>query len=146
MSEKEAQEQIRQLVAELRVLEGAARITRSQLDIVNASVTELALAASTLEGLKGAKEDIETLVPIGGGSYLPTVIPKTDRTIVGIGAGVCIERSMDDALQELKARREELEKVRKQLQDQLLQTVARVEDIRNALGTILGRTGGVALV
>lgn len=128
------------------MLEGAAKITKSQLDIINASVTELTLATSTLEGLKAGQGNLETLVPIGGGSYVPTTVTKADRTIMGVGAGVCIERGFEEALVELKARKTELEKLRQELQQQLLQAARRIEDVRSTIGAIMGQGGGVTVV
>jgi len=144
--DKEATEQIRQLVSELRMLEGAVKITKSQLDLISASVTELTIATSTLEGLKSAQGHLETLVPIGGGSYVPTTITKVDKTIMGVGAGVCVERGIDEALEELKARKGELDKVRQELQQQLVQAARRMEDVRSTISSMLGEGGAVAVV
>lgn len=139
------EETIRQLLVDLRVLEGSARVTQSQLEIVTASVNEIIIANSTLDGLKKQTGDIQALIPIGAGSYIPSDVKKVDKTIMGVGAGVCIERSLEEALTELKTRQAELEKLRTALQQQLIQTVSKTEEVRGKLSELVKKKGGESI-
>jgi len=135
-------EVIRQLLVEIRLLEGSARIIQSRYEVVQAALRETLVANSTLEGIKEKAKGTETLVPIGADSYVRAEISDCEKVIMGVGAGVCMERKIEDSIAELKSRQADLEKVRISLQQQLGQTVARLEADRAKLNELLRKKAG----
>lgn len=134
-------EAIRRLLAEVRLLEGSARIIQSRLDVVNSAIGEVAVAQTTLEGMKTQPEGAESLVPVGSGSFIQTRLSEVSKVVMGIGAGVCVEKSLDASVDELRSRLDELEKIRVALQEQLGQALGKVEDQRAKLGELLKKKG-----
>jgi prefoldin alpha subunit len=132
---------IRQLATEIRILEGSAGVLQSRLDIVRAAISEITLAHNTLEGFKALQEDEDTLVPIGGGSYVRMKIADSKKLVMGIGAGAAMERDVDSSVEELKGRLQELDKARNSIQQQLEQTLARYQQDRDALEELLRQQG-----
>jgi len=130
---------VRQLAAEIRVLEGSIGLLQSRLDIVRAAINEVTLAHNTLEGVKKIRNGESTLVPVGAGSYIRMRLDDSKKLVMGIGAGVAVEKDVESSVTELKGRIEELDKARTSLQQQLEQTGARYQQDRDALEDILRR-------
>jgi prefoldin alpha subunit len=130
---------VRQLAAEIRILEGSIGVLQSRLDIVRAAINEVTLAHNTLEGVKKLQNGESTLVPVGAGSYIRMQLEDSKKLVMGIGAGVAVEKDVESSVTELKARLEELDKARTSLQQQLDQTAGRYQQDREALEDILRR-------
>jgi prefoldin alpha subunit len=128
---------IRQIAAEIRILEGSIGVLQSRLDIVRAAISEVTLAHNTLEGLKNLQTGESTLVPVGAGSYVRMQLADSKKLVMGIGAGVAVEKDVESSATELKGRLDELEKARTSIQQQLDQTAARYHQDRDALEDLL---------
>ncbi len=60
----------------------------------------------TLENIEKEKENAEMLVPIGGGNYISVKLANPDKVVVGMGAGVSIEKTLPEAKAVVKERME----------------------------------------
>ena len=125
------EETFRRLAVELRLLEGTAEELQSRINLVNAALAELKIASVTLNGIEKEKENSSLFVPIGGGSYVKAKLESADKLVVGVGAGVAIERTAKEARANLERRIGELEKTRNALQQQLNQVVGQIQDGRS---------------
>jgi prefoldin alpha subunit len=128
---------IRQLVTEIRILEGTVTALQSRLDIVRAALNETTLAHDTLDGLKNLQNGDSVLVPVGAGSYVQMTIADSKKLIMGIGADTAMEKSVGDSVEELKSRLQELDRTRTAIQQQLDQTLGRYQQDRDALEDLL---------
>ena len=124
------EEEIRRLSVELRFLEQTAEAIRSRSNMVNAVITDLTYADMTLEGLEKEEENSELLVPIGGNSYIKAKLDNPNKVIVGMGAGVSVEKTLQEAKEIVKKRLEDLEKTRTSLQQQFAQVAERINEDR----------------
>src|SRR5213594_3122133 len=105
-------EEVRQLLVDIRLLEGSARVLQSRLDIISAAQSETSTAIQTLEGARGQAKGAEVLIPIGSGSFLKSKISDPSNIMIGVGAGVIVEKSVDDSIKDLRMRSSELERAR----------------------------------
>jgi prefoldin alpha subunit len=135
---------VRQLATEIRILEGSVAALQSRLDIVRAAINEVTLAHTTLEGFKKLEDGDSTLVPVGAGSYVRMKIADSKKLVIGIGAGVAMEKDVDGSVEELKGRLQELDKARTAVQQQLGQTMTRYQQDRDALEELLRRRNSTA--
>ncbi len=135
------EETLRQLVVELRLLEGTANTLQSRLNFVNAILTELNYAKMTLEGLEKEKKNVPLLVPIGGGSYIRAKLGSAEKVIVGMGAGVSVEKSMSEAKETVGTRISQLAKTRGSLQQQFTQVAQKIEEDRARFQELSERLG-----
>ncbi len=135
-------DQMRQMLVEIRYLENSARVLQSRLDIVTAALSETLTAISTLEGTRGKSVDTETLLPIGSGSFVKAKLADSQNIIIGVGAGVCIEKPLEDSMKDLRLRSSELEKARVTVTQQLSQVLNQVEDYRAHLSDMARKKGG----
>lgn len=124
------EETLRRLMVELRILEGTAEALQARLNLVNAALTELSFAKMTLEGVEKEKGEAPLFVPIGGGSYVQAKLASSDKIILGIGAGVSVEKTVAEAKETVGSRFADFEKTRATLQQQLVQVVNRIQEGR----------------
>ena len=127
-----AEDEIRRLIVELRVLENTAEYLRARMNLVNAAITELNLASMSLEGIE-KKDSNQIFVPIGGGSYVKARLEDTDKVIYGIGAGIAVEKSIKEAKEGVENRLAELNKAKAALERQLNQVLIRMQEGQNRL-------------
>lgn len=133
------EETLRRLAFELQILENTAEALQSRINLITAAMNELFVANATLEGLEVGMESASLFVPIGGGSYLKAKLESTDEVIVGVGAGIAIEKTMKEALENVVNRRTELEKTRMNIQQQLNQVLEKIRDDRSKLQDLMNK-------
>jgi prefoldin alpha subunit len=133
------EEEIRKLSVQLRYMEQTVETLQQRLSMVSVALNDLTYANATLEGIEKEKENAEMLVPIGGGNYVNAVLPKSEKVIVGMGAGVSIEKPLPEAKSIMKERIEDLQKTQVSVQQQLTQVVERINLDRNRMESLLSR-------
>ena len=122
------EEELRKLSVEMRFLEQTGEAIQSRINMINAAITDLTYASMTLEGLEKEKENSELLVPIGGNSYIKARLSNPDKIIVGMGAGISVEKTLQEAKEIIKSRLENLEKSRTSLQQQLARVAEKMSE------------------
>jgi len=133
------EEELRKLSVEMRFLEQTAETLQQRISVINAAMTDLTYANMTLEDVEKEKEDTELLVPIGGSSYIKAKLANTDKVVVGIGADVSIEKTLQEAKTIVKERIAELEKTMMSARQQFAQVVDRINTDRNRLESLLAK-------
>ena len=123
-----SEEEFRRLAVELRILEGTAESLQSRINFLNVAFNELNVAKTTIKGLKKEEIAVPLFVPIGGGSYIKAKLDNIDKVVYGVGAGVAVEKSLNEAQQGIENRISELEKTRKSMEQQLTQILRRIQD------------------
>jgi prefoldin alpha subunit len=132
-----ADEELRKLSVEMRYLEQTAETLQQRISMVNAAMTDLTYANMTLDEIEKEKENAEMLVPIGGSAYVKAKLADTNKIIVGLGAGVSIEKNLQEAKTTLKERLDELEKTMNSAQQQFNQVAERINSGRSRLESML---------
>jgi len=121
----------------MRYLEQTAETLQQRISMINAALTDLTYANLTLEGIEQEKENAEMLVPIGGSSYVQVKLANPDKVIVGLGAGVSVEKTLPDAKATIKERLDELEKTLQSAQSQFSQVAERLNSSRGRMESLL---------
>ena len=138
-------EDVRELLAEIRLLESSARILQSRIDVLSAALSETLTAIQTLEGAKGKPEGTDLLLPIGSGSFIKSKISSPDVIMISVGAGVIVEKTVDDSIKDLRLRSSDLERARVNVTQQLGQIIGQAEDYRVRLNELVQKRGGGAV-
>lgn len=131
------EEELRKLSVELRLLEQTAETLQQRISMMNAAIADLTYANLTLDGIKEEKDGAELLVPIGSSSYIKVKLANVDKVIVGMGAGVSIEKTLPEAKKIVNERLTELQKTMNSAQQQFAQIVDRINKGRRRLETLL---------
>jgi len=138
----EDQETYRRLAVELRILEGTADSMQSRLNFISAALAELNVARMTLEGVEKESPEAPLFVPIGGGSFVKAKLESSDKIIVGMGAGVSIEKTIAEAKTTVQTRISEMEKTMTSFRQQLVQVVNRMQENRDKLEELTEKLSG----
>jgi len=124
------EEELRRLSIEIRFLEETAQALQSRMNMVNAVIQDLTYANITLESLGKNELGSELLVPIGGNSYIKAKLDDPDKVIVGMGAGISVEKTSQEAKGIVKKRLEGLGKTRVSLQQRFAQVAQKINEDR----------------
>lgn len=130
------EEALRRLLTELRLLEATVEALHNRINLVNAAIAELSFASATIIGLEKEEKGKPLLVPIGGGSFVKAEISTTETMVVGMGAGVSVEKHRDEAKEIIEKRISELEKSRSTLEQQLNQVLERMRSNKQQLNDV----------
>jgi prefoldin alpha subunit len=122
---------------QLRYFEQTAENLQQRLSMLNAALTDLTYANMTLESIEKEQENAEMLVPIGGSSYINVKLADPNKVVVGLGAGVSVEKTLPEAKTIVKQRMDDLEKTRIQAQQQLTQIADRINQDRTRMESLL---------
>ncbi|MCK9152459.1 prefoldin subunit alpha [Methanobacterium alcaliphilum] len=120
----EDQQRLEEMVNELNLYQNQADLIQQQIETVRASINELEILEGTLESVKDGK-DLETLVPVGAGSFLTAELKNTDEIIMSVGAGVAIKKTLGEAQETISTQKEELQKT----MDQMAGNLQKITDI-----------------
>lgn len=131
------EEEVRKLSMQLRYFEQTAESLQQRLSMLNAAMTDLSYAKMTLESLEQEKENAEMLVPIGGSGYINVKLANPNKVIIGLGAGVSIEKTPLEAKAIVTQRMEELQQTHVSAQQQLSQISERISQDRGRLENLL---------
>jgi len=132
-----SEEEFRRLNMELRLLEQTAEALQSRMNMINSAVADLTYAQMTLDGLEKENEKSELLVPIGGTSYIRAKLDNPDKIIVGMGAGVSVEKSRQEAKEIIKKRQQDLDKAKTSVQQQFAQVAEKINQDRERIEALV---------
>lgn len=116
----EDQQRLEELVNQINLYQNQADLIQQQMEAVRGSIGELEILETTLESIKDGK-DLETLVPVGAGSFLAAEIKNTEEIIMSVGAGVAITKKIEDAQETVSTQKEELQKTLEKMAQNLQQ-------------------------
>jgi prefoldin alpha subunit len=136
-SRSKEEEEFSKLSVEIRLLEQTAETLQQRISMINAAITDLTYANMTLDDIEKEKQGAELLVPIGGSSYIKVKLANTDKVVVGMGAGVSIEKTLPEAKEIVKERLGELETTMASVQQQFAQVAQRINAGRTRLERLL---------
>ena len=136
---QEERERFQRILEELRSSQAMADALQRQIALLTASLSELSVTAETIRTTKQLKPDTEILVPVGSDSFITAKLAFTDKVIIGLGADVAAERSVDDALRILKTRSAEVGKSIERLRFELEKLGERMEELRPEAEKILSK-------
>jgi prefoldin alpha subunit len=119
MSEEKLRQELQRLSTSLQQFEQYSKQLQSQLDAINQYLADLRRSKTTLVNLKEEKDPEETLLNVGAGIMLKAKPLEPDKVFYSAGAGVVVTKSIDEALEGLDGRIEEVETEGQNLQQQL---------------------------
>jgi len=120
----EDQQKLEEIVNQLNIYKNQSEMLQQQVEAIQGSIAEIEILESTLEDVKD-KDSLETLVPVGAGSFMNAEIKKTDEIIVSIGAGVAVSKTADEAKKIMVSQKGEL----KESLDKMLDNLQKISQI-----------------
>ncbi len=134
-----AEETVNALVLESRILESTYNELTSRQNLLQQALIESRAALEAIKGLAESKSK-EVLTQIGGGAILRSEAPSTDKVMLGVGAGIVIEKPRAEAVALLEERAREYEKTLMSIAGQRNEIAERLDSDRQALNNLLGQS------
>ena len=128
-------EDIQKLSTQFQQLQYQADALSQQLNMVSASLADTEKALNTIAGFEGVEDEHEILIPIGMGTNIMAKISKPDTVIMEIGAGISMEKDLDNAKKSLEIQKEELTKFHQTTQNNLEQIATKMHEIESVVTT-----------
>ncbi len=123
------QQQLQELAGMHQQYQYQAEAIGQQINMLKITLRDLETALSTITALKDETAGKETLVPIGFGSFVNATLTSTDKVVIGIGAGVSVEKKTEDARVFLEKRKEELTKYFEQMNNAFSKLAEEMQNI-----------------
>jgi len=121
-----SQDQAQQLMYQMQVLESYfADFTQRENTLMNV-LKDTTLAIESIKEI-GAKNESDTLVPLGMGTFVKTKISSNDKIVLNVGAGVAIEKNREAAINVLESRIKEIEVALNETAAQKQEVAAKLE-------------------
>jgi prefoldin alpha subunit len=121
------------LLAEFNNLKGYTDALRQQIELTASVVAELTMSKESLEEIKAREGKGETLVHIGAGNYIRVHLDGVSTVVMGIGAGVSVEKTIAETLTEVESRLRMAQQNSTSLQQQYYQVSARMEQLQSQI-------------
>lgn len=118
-----SEEEVRRLLMVYQQYQAEAEAIVRQLGLFQLSVEGCEKALKAVESMETAEEGQEMLVPIGQDSFVHAKLTSKDKVILGVGAGVSIEKSNAEAKESLSKRKAQLSEASAKLN----QTLSKIE-------------------
>jgi len=100
-----------------------------QLKFIEAAKSEAYSSIATLEALNGAEGDVTTLLPLGGGVSVEATLHNAHVMLVTIGAGVTVEKSVEDTVTYLHDRITEMDASVKRLSENMTKIQSQMQAV-----------------
>jgi prefoldin alpha subunit len=103
-----AEEHVRRLLMQLETGRRQMDQLNRQAQLIEAASGEISSTLEALDAIKGQSSGVETLVPVGSGSYVRGKLLDTESVVVGVGAGIYVEKRLPDAIEFMEGKRKQL--------------------------------------
>ncbi len=127
--EKLTQQQLQDLAQRHQQYQYQAESIAQQMNMVQMTIKDVETALITITALKEETPGKEMLVPIGFSSFVNATLTNTDKVVIGIGAGVSVEKKTDDAKAFLEKRKDELIKYNEKLNEAISKLAQEIQNI-----------------
>ncbi len=75
-----------------------------QLQYLQSTLMEYQRAKITVEQLNSVDDNSEILIPVGGGAFLNGSLKNASNVLIGVGAGIIVEKTVEEAMGKLDER------------------------------------------
>ena len=130
------EQRINELVQQSRILEAYMNDVMTRQVTVSKLMEEAHLASNTIQTIT-SESDVESLMPIGIGVYVKSVVPPVKKLLINLDAGVAIEKSREDALNYVETRIKEYEVAARQLEAQRQEITMRINQLQSQINQMI---------
>lgn len=131
-----SEEQGQQLLYQMQMLESYA-VSLDQKE--EAIMTYLREAISSVESIRGIRQnqELESLIPVGLGTYIKANISGTTKVLLNVGAGIVVEKDHDSAVNYLESRIKELQVALNEGASQKHEVLMRLEQLKQEMNRLI---------
>ena len=119
---------------ELQLQQDKGEAIRQQIQAMQGSILEVSAALEAIKNLQKAKGD--TLVPLGAGVFMSCPKPDIDKLVMGIGAGVMVQKKPEETTRILEDRINKMSEAINLAQTDLGQVIKAIEALTQRAGVL----------
>ncbi|ABL77839.1 prefoldin subunit alpha [Thermofilum pendens] len=121
------------LAEEYSVLAQVAEELQREIQLAQTLIAEVDSAILALKNISSLEDGKEILVPVSAGVYVRASIKRQEKFLVAIGSNILVEKSLDEAVEFLNKRKEELSQLVERRMNDLNKVVARIREIESSI-------------
>mgnify|MGYP000940032317 FL=1 len=137
-----SEEEIRRLLAAYEQYQAQADGISHQLGLSQIAAQGLESALAAVDALQEAEVGQDILVPIGSGSFIHGKLASKENVILNVGAGVRKKKRSEEAVEILKARKNEVLEGSKKLTEVLAKIDQEMQKIQGIMQQYESRLSG----
>ena len=122
-------DELRQMLALMESYKNRTEALSRQVTVLRSTLEEVNMANESIKALMAAKEGDEIMVPIGASSFMNVKVTSNKNIVVGVGSGISVEKTPEDANKYMEANAAELSEA-------LKKTVDALQEVQQALSTV----------
>ena len=126
---------LREKILAFRLLQAKAETLNKQQYMLLAKISEMENAIKSLEEIK---ENKECFISVGASVQIPAKVEE-GNVLIGIGAGIFVEKKVEECVEMLRKRRMELEKVWVEVQQELNKTNIALQKLLPEIEKLAGK-------
>jgi prefoldin alpha subunit len=130
------EQRINEMVQQSRMFEAYMNDVMTRQVTITRLMGEARLASTTIQNITSESE-VESLMPLGSGVYVKTMVPPIKKLMVNLGAGVAVEKSREDALNYVESRIKEYEVAARQLEAQRQELAMRMDQLQSQINQMI---------
>lgn len=122
-------DELRQMLALMESYKNRTEALSRQVTVLRSTLDEVNMANESIKALMAAKEGDEIMVPIGASSFMNVKVTSNKNIVVGVGSGISVEKTPENANKYMEANAAELSEA-------LKKTVDALQEVQQALSTV----------
>ena len=130
------EQRINELVQQSRILEAYMNDVMTRQVTVSKLMEEAHLASNTIQTIT-SESDVESLMTIGIGVYVKSVVPTVKKLLINFEACVTIENIREDVLNYVESRIKEYEVAARQLEAQRQEIAMRLNQLQSQINQMV---------
>jgi len=124
-----SQSEFQEMVYLYQLLRDQQNMLKEQIEYLQQQIAGINLSKITLEGLKGAKDDHEVIVPLGTMAFVKAKLDASQKIMVSIAKDIVIEKSIEDGTIYLEKNLENLTKLRQKFLGQIQEIGQKMQEL-----------------
>jgi prefoldin alpha subunit len=132
MDGRDKKQELQSMFAQADAYQKQLDSLKSEARMLEATIEETRAAISALDALKENKIGTSILVPIGSGCVLRAKLEDVENVIVGVGAGISVEKKILDAKKYLEEQLQSVNGAMERLQKSAYEINQRLLEIEEA--------------
>lgn len=120
-SPEEISEELHKKSMQLQILQASMQVIREREHALLLKMEEMENTKETISEMKSVKSGSEIFMPIGSGNFVQGKMSNMEKILVGVGGGIAIKKSPEDATKFLETRIGEVKSALIELNNQMVQ-------------------------
>jgi len=130
------QKELQEKIMTFRVLQSKLENLIKQRDFLSNKLFEIENTLESIKDLLGSKD--KTLFSLGSEAYIFGKVENMEKMILEIGAGIAVEKNIDEGKEILNKRKEEMDKIMLDIQREIGRASSLMEQLSPEIENLMG--------